>query len=65
MGIVLGIIFIIAGVVIFLNPDFFLRMEDSFRIKGERTYSDTAIMIMKLRGVLSIVIGIIFLFIKV
>jgi len=62
MNIIIGIGFIILGVLMLFNPDAFLRMEDSWRVKGERTYSDTAIFFTRLSGIFLIIIGVVFLF---
>jgi len=52
------------GILILASPDAFLRMEDHFRVKGERTYSDAAIFFMRLRGVIAIILGIVFMFVQ-
>ena len=64
MNIFFGITLIILGILILVNPDAFLRMEDAFRVQGERTYSDAAIFFMRARGVGALIIGIILFFIK-
>jgi hypothetical protein len=64
MNLVVGFALIILGISIIANPDTFLRMEDHFRAKGERVYSDAALFFMRTRGVIAIIVGIIFLFIE-
>ena len=37
--------------------------QDIFRLKGERTYSEEAVIIQRLAGVVAIILGIVFMFI--
>lgn len=53
-----SLLFIPIGVWILIDPDKFLRLEDHFRVKGERTYSDFAIAAMRFRGVFLVFAGI-------
>ncbi|PKK92363.1 MAG: hypothetical protein CVV61_05750 [Tenericutes bacterium HGW-Tenericutes-6] len=64
MNFLVGLVCIILGILILASPDAFLRMEDHFRVKGERTYSDAAIFFMRLRGVIAIILGIVFMFVQ-
>lgn len=64
MEFLLGLICIVLGIAIIINPDAFLRFEDHFRIKGERSYSDLAIFFMRFRGVIAIIVGIILIVIS-
>ena len=64
MNFLLAVICLVIGVWVLIDPDKALRFEDLFRINGERVYSEFAIGIMRLRGLLSIVLGIVLLFMR-
>ena len=51
------------GIAMIAKPEAFLYFQDIFRLKGERTYSEVAIIIQRLAGVLAIILGIVFMFI--
>src|SRR5690554_133526 len=63
MEIFFGVIFIFLGIAMIAKPEAFLYFQDIFRLKGERTYSEVAIIIQRLAGVLAIILGIVFMFI--
>lgn len=64
LNIFVGIVFIAIGVWMIANPDQFCRLEDHFRIKGEREYSDAAIFFMRFRGFVLIIGGIVCFFVQ-
>ncbi|MCR3906506.1 MAG: hypothetical protein NUK62_05730 [Tenericutes bacterium] len=65
MEIFFGCILIFLGIAIIAKPDTFLHIEDLIRLKGERTYSDAAIILMRFSGGVTIIVGIVFIFIGV
>lgn len=63
MNILVGLIVIIVSIVNVATPETMMRLQDLFRIKGERQYSDFAIAMTRIGGMIGIVLGIILLFI--
>lgn len=64
MNFVVAVIMLPMGIWMLINPDLFCRLEDYFRIKGERTYSDYALIGMRIRGFIVSVAGFILFFIR-
>ena len=64
MNFIIGIVCIGLGIWALVSPEDALRSEDQFRIKGERRYSDFAIGLMGLRGIIAIIAGIVLLFLR-
>ena len=64
MNFLLAIVCIGIGIWTLLDTDAALRHEDNYRRKGEREYSDTATGLMKMRGIIALICGIAFLFIR-
>ena len=65
MHIFFGIIILGIGIWMVAKPEMWCRVEDHFRIKGERTYSDTALFFMVLRGIMVSIGGLILFFIEI
>lgn len=64
MNVFLGIVCLLIGIWVWLDPETALRWEDIFRIKGAREYSEVAIFFMRARAILALVCGIALFFIK-
>lgn len=56
---ILAVIFIVFGILMILFPEGALEIEDMFRVDGERVYSDLAIMMMRFKGAMLIVLSLI------
>ena len=62
MGIIAGIICIFLGIAMIAYPITFLYMRDFFRIEGERTYTEDAIVGTRIGGGILIMAGLILVF---
>jgi hypothetical protein len=49
----------------FLRPESVLKFGDMFRISGDREYTDFAIMMTKLGGIISMIGGIVLIFVVI
>lgn len=58
----LFIVLMVCGISMILRPEFWLRLEDMFRIRGERDYSSVGLAMMVFRGVFVTIGGIVALF---
>ena len=63
MNILIGLIVIFISVFNITSPETMLRFQDLFRIKGERQYSDLAIAMTRIGGMIGIILGFILFFV--
>lgn len=59
---IIGVIIILISVLLIIFPESALRFRDMFRIKGEREYTDFAIMMNRLGGILGVIMGLLLIF---
>lgn len=62
MNIILGIIIICISLLNFFSPETSLTLQDMFRIKGAREYSEFAIAMTKFGGLIGIFLGLFVMF---
>lgn len=65
MNFLLGIVIIIMSSFSVIMPESMLRLQDLFRIRGDRQYSEFALAMTRIGGIIGIVLGFILLFVPV